>query len=60
MWCDDLRIAIQSHGICLAKKDATKSPRIGGFVVVHEEVGYQNHCLNRLDGSPRKEEVESE
>lgn len=47
---DDGRVSVEAEGVGLSLQDTGERPGVGGVIVVHEEVGYEDHCL---DGSHR-------
>lgn len=53
IWIDNGWIPIETYGVSLPLKDPGKCPCVRRMVVVHQEVGDKDHCLNRAHrGSP--------
>ena len=49
VWYYDVGVAVEAYGVGLADEDSGEGPAVRGVVVVDEEVGDENHCLDGAD-----------
>ena len=47
---NDIRVAVQTHSVCLPDQNPSERPAVRSMVVVDEKVGDEDHGLDGTDG----------
>lgn len=50
VWFDDGGVPVEAKGVGLSLENASECPGVGGMIVVHEEVGDEDHGLDGAHG----------